>query len=162
MGPRQSSPTSWPTTVTPPKRDSTPLFGPSPGEEFTHSQLDMTLWQLLSHGASVPASELLNYSVHSFRIYAACSLLAAGAPRWTIKRLLHWRGDDSLEIYARINDSEWAEWTAKARGAHVESSIASRLAYMDFSETEEARMNDIALAMLSLDAATARAATREL
>ena len=77
MGPRQSSPTSWPTTVTPPKRDSTPLFGPSPGEEFTHSQLDMALWQLLSHGASVPASELHNYSVHSFRIYAACSLLAA-------------------------------------------------------------------------------------
>ena len=69
---------------------------------------------------------------------------------------------DSLEIYARINDGEWAEWTAKARGAHVESSVASRLTYMDFSETEEARMNDIALAMLSLDEATARAATREL
>ena len=146
----------------PSKRETTPLFGPSPGEEFTHSQLDVALRQLLSHGASVPASELHNYSVHSFRIYAACALLAAGAPRWTIKRLLRWRGDDSLEIYARINDSEWAEWTAKARGVNVESSIASRLTFMDFSETEETRMNEIALAMLSLDAATARAATREL
>ena len=45
----------------PSKRETTPLFGPSPADEFTHAQLDMMLRQLLSHGASVPASELHNY-----------------------------------------------------------------------------------------------------
>jgi len=30
----------------------------------------------------VPEADLQNYSVHSFRIYVACALLAAKAPRW--------------------------------------------------------------------------------
>ena len=65
-----------------------------------HAQLDSALQLLLVEGAGVLEGDLHNYSVHSFRIFAACALLAAGAPRWLIKRML-WRGDDSLEIYAQ-------------------------------------------------------------
>jgi len=57
--------------------------------------------------AQDPEDELSNYSFHSFRIFLACALLAAGCPRWMIKRMLRWRGDESLEIYARVSDGEW-------------------------------------------------------
>ena len=143
-------------------RGRTPLFGPEPGVEFTHHQLDQALKLLLTRGAGVPEAELENYSVHSFRIFVACALLAAGAPRWLIKRMLRWRGDDSLEIYARVNDSEWADWTQKMVNVAVDSTIASRLTYMDFSVETRQRFTDIAEAMLSLNAGTARMATGAL
>ena len=135
---------------------------PAPGEEFTHAQLDLALQLLLVEGAGVLEGDLHNYSVHSFRIFAACALLAAGCPRWLIKRMLRWRGDESLEIYARVNDSEWADWTQKTINVAVDSTIASRLTYMDFSVETRQRFTDIAEAMLSLNAGTARAATGTL
>jgi len=138
-------------------RAKTPLFGPSPGEEFTHAQLDSALKLMLSRGAGVPEAELANYSVHSFRIFAACALLAADAPRWLIKRMLRWRGDDSLELYARVNNEVWAEYSAKMVDVTVESQIASRLDYMDFSPETRARFDDVAKSLLSLNASTARA-----
>ena len=134
----------------------------APGEEFTHAQLDSALQLLLVEGAGVLEGDLHNYSVHSFRIFAACALLAAGCPRWLIKRMLRWRGDDSLEIYARVNDSEWADWTQKMVNVAVDSTIASRLTYMDFSVETRQRFTDIAEAMLSLNAGTARMATGAL
>ena len=54
--------------------------------------------------------------------------MAANVPRHTIKRLLRWRGDLSLEIYARLNDQEWASHVASTYTAHVNSTIAGRLA----------------------------------
>ena len=148
--------------VPPERRKTTPLFGPAPGEEFTHSQLDLALQLLLIAGGYVTEEQLQNYSVHSFRIYAACALLAAGAPRWLIKRMLRWRGDDSLEIYARVNNEDWASWTRKMVNVAVDSSIASRLTYMDFSEETRQRFTDVAEAMLSVNAGAARAATGAL
>ena len=136
--------------IEPSHRARTPLFGPAPGEEFTHHQLSVALELLLVHGAHVPVSELQNYSVHSFRIYAACALLAANCPRWMIKRLLRWRGDESLEIYARVNNADWADWTSKLLSASVESSTASRLTYMDFSEETKQRFNNVAKAVLTM------------
>ena len=47
----------------------------SNSEEFTHAQLDSALQLLLVEGAGVLEGDLHNYSVHSFRIFAACALL---------------------------------------------------------------------------------------
>ena len=137
--------------VDPAKRASTPLFGPSPGEEFTYHQVDTALQLMLTHGARVPESELEHYSVHSFRILAACALLAAGCPRWLIKRLLRWRGDESLEIYARVNNAEWAKWTSKLLDVKVESSTAARLTYMDFSAETKERFNRVAQSLFAMN-----------
>ena len=104
---------------------------------------------LLACGAKVPEAELDNYSVHSFRVFAACALLAADCPRWTIKRLLRWRGDDSLEIYARLNDDEWASWIGKSLTVEVDSAIASRFTDMDFSPEVEQRFCEIASSLLA-------------
>ena len=97
----------------------------------------------------MPECDLENYSVHSFRIFVACALLDAKCPRWMIKRLLRWRGDESLEIYARVNNGAWAAWTSKLLEASVESTIASRLTYMDFSEETKQRFSSVAKAVLS-------------
>ena len=65
-------------------------------------------------------------------------------------------------MYARVNNSEWAEWTAKAVSVAVDSTIAGRLTDMDFSDDVRARFADIAKTMLSLSAGSARAAAGAL
>ena len=72
------------------------------------------------------------------------------ARRWLIKRMLRWRGDESLEVYARLNNSEWATWTGKIVDVAVQSTISSRLNYMDFSEETTAHFNAVAQSMLTL------------
>ena len=140
-------------------RGRTPLFGPSVGEEFTHHQLDQALKLLLTQGAGVPEADLEDYSVHSFRIFVACALLAAKAPRWLIKRMLRWRGDESLEVYARLNNTEWADWTSKLVDVAVHSTISSRLSYMDFSEETTAHFNEVARSMLTMGKGAPQRAT---
>ena len=65
-------------------------------------------------------------SVHSFRIFLACALLAANCPRWLIKRMLRWRSDQSLEIYARVSDQDWSLRLADSLGAARSTPLSSR------------------------------------
>ena len=58
----------------------------------------------------------------------------------TIKRLLRWRGDESLEIYARLNDAEWATHVQQTYTAHVDSTIAGRLATLGTIDLEAAAL----------------------
>ena len=113
-------------------------------------------------GGGVTEADLHKYSVHSFRIFVACALLAAKAPRWLIKRMLRWRGDESLEAYSRVNDGEWSEWINKTLSVSVDSTIASRFTDMDFSPEVQQRFNQIATAMLAVNSGAARAAAAPL
>ena len=97
-----------------------------------------------------------SYSVHSFRIFLACALLAAGAQRWLIKRMLRWRGDESLEIYARVNDDDWADWGGQALHSRVDSSIVPRLPNLDVSQEQQKAFLGLADALLGLSASAAR------
>jgi hypothetical protein len=113
--------------VDPARRGVTPLFGPSPGEEFTCGQVDKAFELMMLFGARVPAAQLHDYSVHSFRIWLACALLAAQVDWATIKRTLRWRGDESLLIYARLNNDVWARNVFASYTAVVNSTVAARL-----------------------------------
>ena len=145
------------------RRATTPLFGPEVGEEFTHAEVDAAFLLLLVVGNGMSEDAARAYSVHSFRIFCACALLKSNCPRWLIKRLLRWRGDDSIEIYARLNDDEWVEWLAKAAEAQVDSTIVPRLPTIDASLAEYERYQQTALALLSLDPAQgARSRSAEL
>ena len=95
---------------------------------------------MMLFGALVSMSDLADYSIHSFRIFVACALMAADVPRHTIKRLLRWRGDLSLEIYARLNDEEWARHVASIYTARVDSTIAARLASLGAIDLEAAAL----------------------
>jgi len=109
------------------RRAVTPLFGPSVGEEFTGAQVDKAFQLMMLFGARVPAAQLKDYSVHSFRIWLACALLANGVDWATIKRTLRWRGDESLLIYARLNNDVWACNVFASYSAVVNSTVAARL-----------------------------------
>ena len=76
-------------------RASTPLFGAVCGEEFTHHEAESMFELALVHGAHVALVDLVKYSLHSFRIFVACALLAQNVSRSNIKRHLRWRGDES-------------------------------------------------------------------
>ena len=45
-------------------------------------------------------SVVSNYSDHSFRIYLACALYAAGCPPERIMAILRWKSEEALLIYA--------------------------------------------------------------
>ena len=83
---------------------------------------------MLHCGGGVPEAELDDFSIHSLRIFVACALMACGVARPVIKRLLRWRGDESLEIYARLNDDEWRTHVRNTYAARVDSTVAARLA----------------------------------
>ena len=124
----------------PSARATTPLFGPAVGEEFTHWEVESAFEIALLFGASLPVDDLQDLSIHSFRIFVACALMASNVPRHTIKRLLRWRGDLSLEIYARLNDSEWATHVQQTYSAQVDSTIAGRLAALGTIDLEAAAL----------------------
>lgn len=104
----------------------------------------------LAHGARVPESELANYSFHSFRIFLACALLANDCPRWLIKRMLRWRGDESLEIYARVSDQQWELRLNGVLDAVVESSQVARLPPLDVTPEREGDLLAMAHAFLGV------------
>ena len=60
-------------------------------------------------------------SMHSWRVYLACALLAKGASFATIQTMLRWRSEDALRIYARINNFVYADWLSSVQGASVSS-----------------------------------------
>jgi hypothetical protein len=122
------------------QRGDTPLFGPALGEEFTHYEVERAFVLMLMYGANIPLSELKHYSIHSLRIFVACALLDRKVPRATILRLLRWRDEASLEIYARLNDSEWASHVTSIYTAHVDSTISARLAALGPIDFEDAAL----------------------
>ena len=122
------------------QRGRTPLFGSNLGEEFSHWEVETYFEIMMRFGANVSLQELSDYSIHSFRIFVACALMAANVPRHTIKRLLRWRGDLSLEIYARLNDDEWANHVKSIYTAAVDSTVAGRLAALGTIDLEAAAL----------------------
>ena len=60
------------------------------------------------------AEEAKKYSLHSFRSYLACALMAAGCSDAQIQAALRWASDEALELYKRTSDVEYGGWLARA------------------------------------------------
>ena len=133
----------------------TPLFGPEPGRFFTGAQVDAAFQLCLVKGAGVPEEQLADYSVHSFRIFLACALLSAGCPRWLIMRLVRWRGEESLEIYARVSDAQWVDRIDSTLTANVDAAQVPRLPTIDLDAERLDQFNVLAHAMLGADFSSA-------
>ena len=116
--------------LTPAMRASTPLFGPSLGEEWYHSLIDR-VFQFLLKAAGVKEAALPSLSVHSFRIFLACALYAAKCPNDRIMAILRWKSEEALLIYARMNDMERTEWVQKAATVTIDSTVAAHLPRVD-------------------------------
>ena len=131
--------------VEPSQRERTPLFGPSVGVEWHHDLLSRVLCFLLTHACGLTANEAKGFLLHSFRIYLACALYAAGCPNDRIQAILRWKSEEALLIYARLNDSERNDWINKAQAAAVDSTVAAHLPVLDGAE--------MAARLLGVDAA---------
>ena len=87
----------------------------------------------------------------SFRIFLACALLAANCPRWLIKRMLRWRSDASLEIYARVSDAKWSGRLSDSLGVTVDASLVPRMPQIDMSKEQQEAFYQLAHSLLASD-----------
>ena len=112
----------------------TPLFGPTLGVEWHHDLLDRLFVKALREGAGLTEAECACYSMHSFRIYLACALYAAGCPPERIMAILRWKSEEALLIYARMNDIERTTWIISSMDTLVDSMTAANLPRLDADE----------------------------
>jgi hypothetical protein len=105
--------------VPPEKRRSTPMFVDHEGRPWRKGRLAYFFNLLLL--LIMSAAEARKYTVHSFRIYLACALLAAGASKEMIKKMCRWASDEALNVYARDNADCIAAWIDAARTVGVTS-----------------------------------------
>jgi hypothetical protein len=117
--------------VGPAQRASTPLFGPRVGEEWYHSLLEEAFETLLEFGCGLDKEARHQFSLHSFSITLACALYAAKCPNDKICAILRWKSEDSLKIYARMNDYERTSWILRSFDQHIDSSISAHLPQID-------------------------------
>lgn len=72
-------------------------------------------------------AEAQRYSVHSFRVYYACALLAAGYSLWEIQAFARWKTASSAKLYARLNPEDYMRSGDRAAQADVSSFTSKSL-----------------------------------
>ena len=102
------------------QRRAAPLFVDGQRRPLRHKHVDSTFQDMLL-AAGVSPEQASTLSMHSWRIYLACALLAAGASTSQILSMLRWRSDEALRLYARLNDSDYATWLDAAADATIDS-----------------------------------------
>ena len=105
--------------VPPAERESAPLFVDASGGAWRHAALAKIFDDIAVTVCGTARAKQL--SMHSWRVYLACALLAKGASSATIQTMLRWRSEDALRIYARINNFAYADWLSSVQGASVSS-----------------------------------------
>ena len=101
------------------ERESAPLFVNASGGAWRHAALAKVFDDIVVAVCGEARAKQL--SMHSWRVYLACALLAKGASFATIQTMLRWRSEDALRIYARINNFVYADWLSSVQGASVSS-----------------------------------------
>ena len=140
----------WHDPVAAEARATTPLFSPEEGRAFAGSDLDSTLHKMLC--TFMPSERARTFSWHSARIYLACALRAAGASSGEIQALCRWVSEQSLHIYARLNETTYSYWINSAMAANVDSIRTTSLA----AELPQLDDDEIIRGLLSLNLAAAK------
>ena len=94
-------------------KEATPLFRTDDGGAFTRSEL--AIWDrdsLICTG--VERERAAQLTLHSYRRYLACALLAMGCSGDQICALLRWKSQKSLAAYAALNPQAYAKMSASA------------------------------------------------
>ena len=131
------------------------LFTGNDSLPFSGSQLDTLLHHMLCR--TYPAQTAKLYSWHSARIWLACALLASNASRAQIQAVCRWQTEDSLNIYACLGASQYADILSKAMSVRIDAARANSLAdavpFIDISDVRRAQhaADDIGRAAERLD-----------
>ena len=100
------------------RKQSPLVLGPS-GVSWSKPALDDFFKSLLSYVATPERVKRL--SVHSFRVWLACALLAAGATPEQIMLLLRWSSDEARRLYARMGGGSQVSLLERAQEVSVDT-----------------------------------------
>ena len=104
----------------------TPLFrADASGTAFKHSVADAVFRDLIT--AAFPGADCSRWSLHSLRIGAASALLAAKASHPLIQAICRWRSAKSVDIYARLGPSDYAQSVLEIEKQTVDAVTAQRV-----------------------------------
>jgi len=128
--------------VDPPARGTTALFCcDKAGSPLLHSQASRVFKAMAS--AALGESVAERYSLHSLRIGAATALLAAGASGELIQALCRWRSPASVNLYARLPRSDYANWLNRAARIETESVTARNIPRIDYDGSVKMLMESL-------------------
>jgi hypothetical protein len=121
-------------------REEAPLFVDDAKRPLTRAWLADAVKQLmLDTGASKERVAAL--SLHSFRRYLACALLARLVPEAQICALLRWRSTKSLAAYAALNASAYAGLVDDAANASIDSIRTCNMGRVPITTADEVAAN---------------------
>ena len=135
-------------------RDLGPL-----GTSWIKADLDAFFRTLLAFVAETARARQL--SIHSFRVWLACALLAAGATPEQIMLLLRWSSDAARKLYARLSERVQVSQLNAACDVNVDS-IRSHTMLLATLPASAAAAGHASGAPAAPTAATAGAATSAL
>ena len=84
-------------------------------------------------------------SLHSPRVFVASALLARGCPRPLIMALYRWKDERTLEVYARLNPTDYIGWAHRMASATVSPIAPRNIPVMAYHYDEAARHADVFL-----------------
>ena len=117
-------------------RRSTPLFVDGRRQPVSITQLRARFKALLL--AKFTQEEAQRVSLHSFRVYLACALLALKRSHAEIQALLRWKTDEALRIYARLSSSAYADLLVGVGDANIDQVRTQNLPVHDVGAHAEA------------------------
>ena len=110
--------------------DTTHLFVDDDMQCLTGNFMDnMVKYALKALGLTDEEAKL--YSPHSFRIYLACALKAAGKSDSEIQMMCRWQSLDSLRLYARMGHVQYCALLRDARAADSKAITVSAIPIID-------------------------------
>ena len=112
-------------------RKRTPLFTVDRKmSPLRHHHLEKLL-PLVLENIGVDESRRSKLSWHSFRIWLACALKANNHSKDEIMALCRWASPQSVDLYARMNEGDYAYCVARAMEQTVDSTMAQTINMVD-------------------------------
>jgi integrase len=121
-------------------RRETPLFATNDGKMFVRTWLADSMKKAL-RACGVPSERVAVLTLHSYRRYLACCLLAANVSEAKICALLRWRSAKSLAAYATLNDKAYADMIDTAAEQAVSSIRTANIGRMPVTSHKEVALN---------------------
>ena len=118
------------------ERAAAPLVLAPGGVPWTKKKLQ-ALQKALNERVCAPA-RARRLTVHSWRVWLACALLAQGATPEQIMQLLRWSSDEARKLYARMAEGTQASMLEAAVEAPIDS-IRSHTLYAEAAAQDAAR-----------------------
>ena len=114
-------------------RGTTPLFADASGKPFNDGTFADLIMAVLTEVVGPTRAKL--YSPHSWRVWLATSLRMAGASDARIQAMGRWLNPESIKIYARMTNTEYAAWVDRLMGVkRIDTARTTNLPVMDTAD----------------------------